>query len=92
MQRLNDAIYSQLKLTNHAVNGSMLDIYPLKKITKNILSRDNNKKILVDAASGMRVTIHEVDDNPFLKKDALISKMSDIMGVDPPNNGPHNPF
>ncbi|MBQ6375914.1 DNA polymerase III subunit gamma/tau [Candidatus Saccharibacteria bacterium] len=92
VQSLNDAIYMQLKSVDFAVNGGTLDIYPTKKIIMTILSRDNNRKILMQAADGMAVKVHEPGENPNLKKDALISKMSDIMGGEVRNDTGGNPF
>lgn len=89
---MNDAVYSQVVKAGHEVNGNVLHIYPDKKIAKTILSRDNNKRILIDAANGMRVEIHDVGENPNTKKDALISKISDIMGGEVENDGGGNPF
>lgn len=89
---MNDAVYSQVVKAGHEVSGGLLHIYPDKKIAKTILSRDNNKRILVDAAGGMRVEIHEAKDNPNKPKDALISKISDIMGGEVENDGGGNPF
>ena len=89
---MNDAVYSQVVKAGHEVSGNVLHIYPDKKIAKTILSRDNNKKILIDAAGGMKVEIHEVGDNPNKPKDALISKISDIMGGEVESDGGGNPF
>jgi len=89
---LNDAISSQLKSVDYAVNGDTLDIYPLKRIAKTILARDNNKKILVMASGGLKVVVHDMEDNPNLGKDELISKMSAIMGGEVQNDGGGNPF
>lgn len=89
---MNDAVYSQVVKAGHEVSGGVLHIYPDKKIAKTILSRDNNKRILVDAAGGIRVEIHEAKDNPNKPKDALISKISDIMGGEVENDGGGNPF
>ncbi|MBQ9180865.1 DNA polymerase III subunit gamma/tau [Candidatus Saccharibacteria bacterium] len=88
---LNDAIYLQLKGCDYVVNGGTLDIYPVKKIAKMILSKDTNKGVLTQQA-GLKIVIHEVDDNPNLKKDDLILKMSDIMGGEVQNDGGGNPF
>lgn len=89
---MNDAVYSQIIKAGHGVSGNVLHIYPDKKIAKTILARDNNKKILIDAAGGMRIEIHEVGENPNKPKDALISKISDIMGGEVENDGGGNPF
>ncbi|MBR2710458.1 DNA polymerase III subunit gamma/tau [Candidatus Saccharibacteria bacterium] len=89
---MNDAVYSQVAKASYVVNGNKLNIYPNKKIAKTILSRDNNKKILIDAAGGMKVAIGEVGENPNAPKDELISKISDIMGGEVHNDGGGNPF
>lgn len=89
---MNDAIAIQLKSVEHAVNGNTLDIYPTKRVVKMILSKENNRKILIDAANGMKVVIHDLDERPNSAKDALISKMSDIMGGEVQNDGGGNPF
>ena len=88
---MNDAIYSQVAKAGYEASNGMLHIYPDKKIAKTILARDVNKHILIDAACGMKVIIHEVGENP-VKKDALISKISDIMGGEVQNDGGGSPF
>ncbi len=92
VKSLNDAVYSQLKKASFTVSGNILNIYPEKKIAKNILSRDNNKKILIDASGNMKVIICDPADNPNLQKDELISRISDIMGGEVQNDGGGNPF
>ena len=89
---MNDAIHSQLAKASYMVSGNTLNIYPNKKIAKTILSRDNNKKILIDAADGMKIMIGEVGGNPNAPKDELISKISDIMGGEVQKDGGENPF
>ena len=93
VQELNDAVYSQLIKTEYEVVGNDLHIYPAKKIIKNILSRDNNKRILVEAADGMTIVIHDVDERPMgVKKDETLDKISAIMGGEVQNDGGGNPF
>ena len=89
---MNDAIAMQLKSVEYAVNGGTLDIYPTKRIGKTILGRDNNKKILVGAAGGLKVVVHDVGENPNAKKDELVSRISDIMGGEVQNDSGGNPF
>ena len=89
---MNDAIAIQLKSVEYAVNGNTLDIYPTKRVVKMILSKENNRKILIDAANGMKVKIHDLDEKPNSTKDALISKMSGIMGGEVQNDGGDSPF
>ena len=93
VQSLNDAIYSQLMKTSHEVVGDALHIYPERKIVKTILSRDNNKHILADAAGGLRIEIHEVGEKPAnAPSDDILDKISDIMGGKVQNDGGNNPF
>lgn len=92
IKRLNDAIYLQLLKTKHVVTPTSLEIYPERKIVKTVLSKDNNKRILVDVA-GRTVNIHEVDETPEnAPKDILIDKISAIMGGGVTNDGGGNPF
>lgn len=85
---MNDAISAQLGKCKHEISGNELRLYPDKKITKTILSRDNNKKILIEASNGVKITICEVNDAPKQgTKDDLISKISDIMGGEVENDG-----
>ena len=93
VQSLNDAIYSQLMKTSHEVVGDALHIYPERKIVKTILSRDNNKHILADAAGRLRIEIHEVGEKPTnAPSDDILDKISDIMGGKVQNDGGNNPF
>ncbi len=93
VQSLNDAIYSQLMKTLHEVNGDTLHIYPERKIVKTILSRDNNKRILASATGGLKIQIHEPDEKPAgAENDAVLDKISDIMGGKVQNDGGNNPF
>ena len=88
---MNDAVAAQLKSVDYRASNDTLDIYPAKRVVKLILDKINNKKILIDAANGMKVIIHNVEERPE-KKDALISKISDIMGGEVQNDGGGNPF
>ena len=70
-----------------------MHIYPERKIVKTILSRENNKRILVDAAGGIRIEIHEFGEKPTnAKSDEILSKISDIMGGEVQNDRGGNPF
>ncbi len=91
VKEMNDAVAAQLKSVEYQANNDTLDIYPAKRVVKLILDKINNKKILIDAANGMKVIIHNVEERPE-KKDTLISKISDIMGGEVQNDGGGNPF
>lgn len=90
VKEANDAIYSQLLKTEHSFSNNTLEIFPLKKIVKSILERDNNKKILIDAGNGIKVHINDVGANQ--PKDTTLAKISDIMGGEVKNDGGENPF
>jgi len=94
VRELNDAVYLQLLKTNHTLIDDCLNIYPEKKVVKTILSRDNNKRILINASGGsVKITIHEVGDLPdTITKDSVLTKISDIMGGEVKNDGGENPF
>ena len=93
VQEMSDAVHSQLIKAQYEFDGATLHIYPGKRIVKSILSRDNNKRILVDAADGVKITIHDENDTPSNgKKDEMLTKISDIMGGEVQNDGGGNPF
>ena len=93
VQSLNDAISMQLKSVKHEVTNNTINIYPTKKVSKLILTRDNNKRILIEAAGGMKVVVHDVNEHPESEvKDELVSKISAIMGGEVQNDRGGNPF
>ncbi|MBR5647482.1 DNA polymerase III subunit gamma/tau [Candidatus Saccharibacteria bacterium] len=93
VKNLNDAVYMQLSKTTYEFKDNELHIYPSKNIVKTILSRDNNKQILIDAAGGVKITIHDVGEKPKnATKNETLAKISDIMGGEVINDGGGNPF
>ena len=94
VQELNDAVYLQLQKTAHEYSAGVLHIYPKKRIVKTILSRDNNKRILNEAAGDdVKITIHDENETPSeAKKDETLNKMSAIMGGEVENDRGGNPF
>ena len=92
VHQLNDAIYMQLESVEYAVSANTIDLFPTKKIARTILSRDNNKKVLSDASGGMKIVVHELGEKPVHKNDALITKISDIMGGEVKDESGGNPF
>ena len=90
---LSEAVYSQLAKVKYEIINGVLHIYPLKKITKTILSKENNKRILAQATNGVEIIIHEANETPTSsKKDETLSKISDIMGGEVQNDGGGSPF
>ncbi len=93
VKELNDAIYAQLVKTTYEFKSGELHIYPSKNIVKTILARDNNKRILVDAAGGVKITIHGTDEKPEnVAKNETLAKISDIMGGEVIDDGGGSPF
>ncbi len=90
----SEAIYSQLIKTTHRFNNGLLEIFPKRNIVKNILSRENNLKVLNQiAGQSVRIKIHAADKLPDdVKKDAMLEQISDIMGGEVQNDGGGNPF
>ena len=94
VQELNDAVYSQLNKCGHEFRGGILYIYPKRKIVKNILSRENNKKILFDAIGpDVKITICDENETPSgAQTDGTLAKISAIMGGEVISDGGGNPF
>ena len=93
VQELNDAVYSQLIKCDHSFNGIELKLYPKKRIVRTILARDNNKRILIEAGNGVKITICELGETPNgAVKDETLSNISAIMGGEVINDGGTSPF
>ncbi|MDO4742397.1 MAG: hypothetical protein Q4A79_03460, partial [Candidatus Saccharibacteria bacterium] len=92
VQSLNSAIYSQVAKTEYELTSDTLKIYPAKKITRTILTRENNLRILTEAAGMTKVMIMDVGESPSVKNDKLLSQISAIMGGEVQNDGGENPF
>ena len=94
IQNLSDAVYTQLVKTKHSFSNNTLVIYPIKKVIRGILTRENNYKILVEAlGENVKITIMEADIYPETKNDdQVLNKMSDIMGGKVINDGGNSPF
>ena len=93
VQELNDAVYSQLVKCKYEYRDGELRLYPERKVTQTILSRDNNRPILMRAANGVKITICEAGTTPSNEKpDETMSKISAIMGGEVRNDGGTSPF
>lgn len=85
----NDLIAKQLTHTPHTFSNHTLHLYPAKKITKTILTR--NRSILTTALPNAKIIIHEPTPSAT-HSDPLISQISDIMGKVEEENGGEHPF
>lgn len=94
VRQRNEAVGAQLERCEYEKNGSTLNIYPRTKINKSILSSKNNKNVLAKIGAGLKIEIHNEGEHPAsAKKDAMIEKISDIMGGEVINdNGGDDPF
>lgn len=94
VRQRNEAVGAQLERCEYEKNGTTLNIYPRTKINKSILSSKNNKNVLAKIGAGLKIEIHNEGEHPAsAKKDAMIEKISDIMGGEVINdNGGDDPF
>lgn len=94
VRQRNEAVGAQLERCEYEKNGTTLNIYPRTKINKSILSSKNNKNVLAEIGAGLKIEIHNEGEHPAsVKKDAMIEKISDIMGGEVINdNGGDDPF
>ncbi len=90
----NDAINAQLERCEYEITDTVLKIFPRTSVHEKILSGENNKNILITEAAGLKVEIRGVGEHPVsAKKDAMITKISAIMGGEVLNdNGGYDPF
>ena len=73
---LSPAISNQLKSCKILEENHIIHIYPQRKITKSILSRQGNRDALASVFD-KEFIIHDIDE---LEKDPKLAKISDIMG------------
>ncbi len=79
--RKNDALHAQLLKVEYEFIDNIVHIYPIKRVIRSILTKENNKLILIGAANGAKIEIHEIDEAPSSRvENPLITKISDIMG------------
>ena len=92
VKKVSGALGAQLSAASYEIEGTTLKIYPDKPFAKTFLSRDKNKQVLDECAGGLKVLICDTNENPNIKNDSLISKMSDIMGGEVISDAGGNPF
>ena len=74
----NFAIYKQLTQCQLKSQNETLHIYPVRKVTKTILARQNNADFLMSyLPNGTKLLIHEIDE---LEKAPELQQISAIMG------------
>ena len=88
----DSGVGTQVENCKYIATKDTLNIYPNKSFTQISLSKDAHKKILIDAADGLKVVIHDYNEYKNINKDDVISKMSDIMGGEVKNDGGDDPF
>ncbi len=94
VKEIDDGVGRQLKNVKYELEGKLLHIFPTRNYVRNYLTRDKNKQVLVKATNGdVEITIHdEKSTSEPTKKDAVETKLSDIMGGEVQNDGGKNPF
>ncbi|MBR6964934.1 DNA polymerase III subunit gamma/tau [Candidatus Saccharibacteria bacterium] len=76
----NNAVSAQLQKAKHTFDGDTLHIYPMKRIVRTILERPNNKSLIISMLGGVKLELHDADEQPNIKENPLVSKISAIMG------------
>lgn len=90
---LNGGVALPFTGVKFAVEGGTLKVMTKNKIFRNILEKDENKQILSEASGGLKVLVTEPPEPAKSAiNDAVISKISDIMGGEVENEGGGNPF
>ena len=94
VKSLDDGVGRQLKNVRYELDDGVLHIYSTRNYVRSYLSRDKNKQVLARATNGdVKITIHdEKNTSGPAKKDAVETKLSDIMGGEVQNDGGKNPF
>ena len=95
LKTINSALAAQMQKTDIIVSENILHIYPKNKYIKALITRDNHKAIIIEAANGLKVEVHDLNDNPQkAANDKNLSAISAIMGEvkEVENNGGDVPF
>ena len=89
------AIYTQLTQADYELAGDTLKIYHPSKIGRNILSKDNNLRVITTATNNLTVEILDPAERTAADatKDSTLSQISAIMGgVQEVKHGGESPF
>ena len=94
VKHLSDSIYTQLAKTKYVFFENKLTIYPMRRIIKNILARENNLRILTEALGpNCDIAIASEDQRPENQaQDQTLTQLSDIMGGEVISDAGNNPF
>ena len=94
VKHLSDSIYTQLAKTKYVFFDNKLTIYPMRRIIKNILTRENNLRILTEALGpNCDIAIASEDQRPENQaQDQTLKQLSDIMGGEVISDAGNNPF
>lgn len=94
VKHLSDSIYTQLAKTKYVFFENKLTIYPMRRIIKNILTKENNQRILTEALGpNCDIVIASEDQRPENQaQDQTLTQLSDIMGGEVINDAGNNPF
>lgn len=82
IKSISIAMYLQLKKCDFSLKNSTLHIYPDREITKTILDKENNRKILTNSIENYTILIHDPSDNSAnsTKNNPKFNAINDIMG------------
>ena len=90
---LNGGVSLPLNGAKFEVRGNTLEISVKAKSFRDILSKDDNKQILVEASGGLNISIIEPrKSTKSAANDEVISKLSGIMGGEVEDEEGGNPF
>lgn len=94
VKHLSDSIYTQLAKTKYVFFENKLTIYPMRRIIKNILTRENNLRVLSEALGpNCDIVIASEDQRPENQaQDQTLTQLSDIMGGEVISDAGNNPF
>lgn len=94
VKHLSDSIYAQLAKTKYVFFENKLTIYPMRRIIKNILTKENNLRVLTEALGpNCDIVVASEDQRPENQaQDQTLTQLSDIMGGEVISDAGNNPF
>lgn len=91
-QKESRAAHSQLLKSRHKLTGNTLELYPTTNFGRKVLSKDSHLQLFREIAPNLKIVVHEPTSPTSEQKDAVLTKISDIMGGEVKNDGGKNPF